>query len=116
MLMWTTIALYILAFFSGRQITIPSAIVTVLVGIGELLVPTSGALGLLLRVALFAAYPLALLATGFFTAGERRWLVRLRHPSVVIAGIASLRAQPAAVDGQVPEAYEAEQIDEDARL
>ncbi|MGN9843832.1 lysylphosphatidylglycerol synthase transmembrane domain-containing protein [Nonomuraea sp. H19] len=32
MLMWATIALYILAFFSGRQITIPSAIVTVLVG------------------------------------------------------------------------------------
>ncbi|MGW4959736.1 lysylphosphatidylglycerol synthase transmembrane domain-containing protein [Nonomuraea sp. NPDC004186] len=32
MLMWTTIALYVLAFFSGRQITIPSAIVTVLVG------------------------------------------------------------------------------------
>ncbi|HEX4814410.1 MAG TPA: lysylphosphatidylglycerol synthase transmembrane domain-containing protein [Nonomuraea sp.] len=31
-LMWTTIALYILAFFSGRQITLPSAIVTVLVG------------------------------------------------------------------------------------
>ncbi|TMR16140.1 flippase-like domain-containing protein [Nonomuraea turkmeniaca] len=31
-LMWTTIALYILAFFSGRQITIPSAIVTVVVG------------------------------------------------------------------------------------
>jgi uncharacterized protein (TIRG00374 family) len=32
MLMWTTIALYILAFFSGRQITLPSAIVTVVVG------------------------------------------------------------------------------------
>ncbi|KAB8188680.1 flippase-like domain-containing protein [Nonomuraea phyllanthi] len=32
MLMWTTIALYILAFFSGRQITLPSAIITVLVG------------------------------------------------------------------------------------
>ncbi|SEH02776.1 conserved hypothetical protein [Nonomuraea solani] len=32
MLMWTTIALYILAFFSGRQITLPSAIVTVIVG------------------------------------------------------------------------------------
>ncbi|MBF8184892.1 flippase-like domain-containing protein [Nonomuraea sp. K274] len=32
MLMWATVALYILAFFSGRQITIPSAIVTVLVG------------------------------------------------------------------------------------
>lgn len=32
MLMWATIALYVLAFFSGRQITLPSAIVTVLVG------------------------------------------------------------------------------------
>ncbi|MFI6927996.1 YbhN family protein [Nonomuraea spiralis] len=32
MLMWTSIALYILTYFSGRQITLPSAIVTVLVG------------------------------------------------------------------------------------
>lgn len=32
MLMWAVIALYILAFFSGRQITLPSAIVTVIVG------------------------------------------------------------------------------------
>ncbi|MER7505073.1 lysylphosphatidylglycerol synthase transmembrane domain-containing protein [Nonomuraea pusilla] len=31
-LMWTTIALYILAFFSGRQMTLPGAAVTVLVG------------------------------------------------------------------------------------
>lgn len=31
-LMWTMIALYIFALFSGRQITLPSAIVTVLVG------------------------------------------------------------------------------------
>jgi O-antigen/teichoic acid export membrane protein len=92
------------------------ATVAILVGAGELLVPTSGALGLLIRVALFAAYPLALLASGFFTAGERRWLARLRHPGVVIAGIASLRAQPAAVDGRIPEVYEAERMDEDARL
>lgn len=92
------------------------ATVAVLVGAGELLVPTSGALGFLLRVALFAAYPLTLFATGFFSAGERRWLARLRHPGVVLAGLASLRAQPAAVDGTVPETYEAEQLDEDARL
>ncbi|MEO3873831.1 lysylphosphatidylglycerol synthase transmembrane domain-containing protein [Nonomuraea sp. B12E4] len=32
MLMWATVALYVLAFFSGRQITLPSAIITVLVG------------------------------------------------------------------------------------
>jgi O-antigen/teichoic acid export membrane protein len=88
--------------------------VTALVGIAELLVPTSGALGLLIRIALFAAYPVALLATGFFTAGERRQLARLRHPGAVVAGLASLRAQPAAVDGHVPEVYEAERMDEDA--
>jgi O-antigen/teichoic acid export membrane protein len=92
------------------------ATVAVLVGVAELLVPTSGAVGLLIRIALFAAYPLTLLASGFFTPGERRWLARLRHPSAVMAGLASLRAQPAAVDGQIPEIYEAERMDEDSRL
>jgi O-antigen/teichoic acid export membrane protein len=89
--------------------------VAVLVGIGELLAPTSGALGLLLRAVLFAAYPLLLLATGFFTAGERVWLAKLRHPGAVLAGLAALRAQPAAVDGSIPEVYEVERMDEDAR-
>jgi O-antigen/teichoic acid export membrane protein len=89
--------------------------VAVLVAVGELLVPTSGAVGLLLRVALFAAYPLVLFATGFFTEGERRWIAKLRHPGAVAAGLASLRAQPAAVDGQIPEVYEVERMDEDAR-
>ncbi|HET7121788.1 MAG TPA: oligosaccharide flippase family protein [Solirubrobacterales bacterium] len=98
----------------GRLLRIV-ATVAALVGIGELLAPTSGALGLALRVLIFAAYPLALLVTGFFTPGERVWLARLRHPSYVIAGLASLRAQPAAVDGRIPEAYEAEQMDEDLR-
>lgn len=92
------------------------ATVAVLVGAGELLVPTSGALGLLIRAALFAAYPLALFITGFFSEGERRWLARLRDPGAVIAALASLRAEPAMVDGRVPETYEAEQLDEDARL
>ncbi len=90
------------------------ATVAVLVGAGELLVPTSGVVGLLIRIALFAAYPLTLLASGFFTPGERRWLARLRHPGMVVAGLASLRAQPAAVDGSIPEVYEAERMDEDA--
>src|SRR4051812_6871660 len=90
--------------------------VAALVGIAEVFVPTSGALGLLIRIALFTAYPLALLATGFFTAGERRQFARLRHPGAVAAGLASLFAQPAVVDGQVPEFYEVERMDEDARL
>jgi O-antigen/teichoic acid export membrane protein len=85
----------------------------VLVGAGELLMPTSGAAGLLGRAALFAVYPLALLVSGFFTPGERVWLARLRHPGELVA---ELRALPSAVDGQVPEAYEAELRDEDARL
>ena len=89
--------------------------VAALVGIAELLVPTSGALGLLLRALLFAAYPLLLLASGFFTPGERRWLARLRHPGAVVAGLATLRAQPAAVEGDVSEIYEVERMDEDAR-
>ncbi len=88
--------------------------VAALVGLAELVVPTEGATGLLLRAVLFAAYPLLLWATGFFSAEEREWLSRLRHPRAVIASLASLRSQPAAVDGRIPEAYEIERMDEDA--
>jgi O-antigen/teichoic acid export membrane protein len=89
--------------------------VAALVGFAELVVPTAGAAGLLERAALLAAYPALLLAGGFFTPAERRWLARLRHPGEVIAGLASLRTQPAAVPGGIPESVEAEQRDEDAR-
>jgi O-antigen/teichoic acid export membrane protein len=87
----------------------------VLVGLGELAMPTSGFAGLLGRAALFALYPLALFFSGFFTPGERVWLAKLRHPAEVVAAIAALRAQPSAVDGQIPEIYEAERMDDDAR-
>jgi O-antigen/teichoic acid export membrane protein len=87
-----------------------------IVGLAELLVPTSGALGLLLRVLLALAYPFALLASGFFTPEERRWLAKLRHPSDLAASFRRLRTEPAAVDGHVPEVYEVERMDEDARL
>ena len=89
---------------------------TVLVGAGELLMPTSGAAGLLGRIVLFAAYPLGLFASGFFTPGERVWLARLRHPAELVASFQRLRAQPSAVDGKVPEVYEAERMDDDARF
>ncbi|HEU4462129.1 MAG TPA: oligosaccharide flippase family protein [Solirubrobacterales bacterium] len=87
-------------------------IVAAIVGLAELLVPTSGADGLLLRAALFAAYPLALFASGFFSDEERGWLARLRHPAAVLA---DLRSAEPAVDGRVPEVYEVERMDEDAR-
>ncbi|MFL5898173.1 MAG: lipopolysaccharide biosynthesis protein [Solirubrobacterales bacterium] len=99
----------------GRLLRVVLAVAG-LVGLAELAVPTSGAAGLLLRAALFAAYPLALFASGFFTPGERVWLAKLRDPGAAVAGLTSLRAQPAVVDGHIPETYEAEQIDEDARL
>jgi O-antigen/teichoic acid export membrane protein len=90
------------------------ATVAALVGVAELVAPTEGLDGLLIRAALFAAYPLILFATGFFTPEERRRLSHLRHPRRLLASLASLRTQPAAVDGRIPETYEAEQMDEDA--
>ncbi len=83
---------------------------------GELLLPTEGFLGLIARTALWLTYPLALLATGFFTSGERSWLARLRQPGVLTAQLRSLRPVAAGVDGSVPETYEVEQMDDDARL
>ncbi len=87
-----------------------------LVGVGELVMPTSGAAGLLGRFLLFIAYPLGLFYSGFFTPGERVWLSRLRHPGEVAASIRRMRAEPSAVDGRVPEVYEAERMDDDARF
>ena len=87
-----------------------------LVAAGELLLPAAGFAGLVARTAVWLAYPLALLATGFFTSGERSWLARLRHPGELAAQLRSLRPVTAGVDGSVPEAYEAELLDEDTRL
>ncbi|HEX5928450.1 MAG TPA: oligosaccharide flippase family protein [Solirubrobacterales bacterium] len=87
-----------------------------LVGVGELVMPTEGLTGLLGRAVLFAAYPLVLYATGFFTPGEREWLARLRRPGELAAELRRMRSEPAAVDGGIPEVYEAERMDEDARL
>jgi len=89
---------------------------TVLVGLGELLLPGDGPLGLLGRAVLFALYPLGLLLSGFFTPEERRWLARLRHPGEIAAEFKRMREAPAAVDGKLPETYEVERMDEDSRF
>jgi O-antigen/teichoic acid export membrane protein len=87
-----------------------------LVVVGELLLPTNGFAGLALRTLLWFVYPLALLATGFFTPGERRWLARLRHPGELARSLRALRPKEDGVDGSIPEVYEAERMDEDSRL
>jgi len=92
------------------------AVAALLVGLAELLVPTSGALGFLLRLALLAAYPAALFASGFFTPGERRQLARLSRPRQLAADLRRLRDQEPAVEADLPEVYEAERMDEDSRL
>ena len=87
-----------------------------LVGLGELLLPTDGFVGLLARAAFWVAYPAALLLSGFFTDEERGWLAHLRHPGELLDRYRAAQARPATVDGQVPETYEAERMDEDSRI
>jgi O-antigen/teichoic acid export membrane protein len=87
----------------------------VLVGLGELLMPTEGVAGLAGRAVLWAAFPLALLASGFFSAEERRLLALLRRPEELIGRLRAAGRRPAAVDGEIPETYEAVRMDEDYR-
>jgi O-antigen/teichoic acid export membrane protein len=88
----------------------------ILVGLGELLMPTDGLTGLLGRAVLLALYPFGLLVTGFFTPEERRWLAKLRQPREIALELKRMREAPAAVDGRLPETYEVEQMDEDSRI
>ena len=92
------------------------AVSAALVGLGEALLPAEGAGGLLARIVLWLVYPLALLATGFFSPDERAWLAGLRHPRDLLHRLRTAQAAPTAVDGRIPETYEAELADEDARL
>ena len=90
-------------------------VTAVLVGLGELLLPTDGFGALAARVVLWLAYPFVLLASGFFTRDERRSLARLRNPAELLEQYRAARKRPAVVDGQLPEAFEASQLDEDSR-
>jgi O-antigen/teichoic acid export membrane protein len=95
----------------ARVVVVTAALVTA----AELLLPTEGAVGLLLRLIAWLAYPLLLLATGFFSPDERRWLAGLHRPGELAARLRALRPAPG-IDGSIPETYEIEQMDEDTRL
>jgi O-antigen/teichoic acid export membrane protein len=112
---WFTQRLFPVPYEWGRLARILFA-AAALVGLGELVMPAAGFGGLVGRLALALLYPAVLLVSGFFTAEERGWLARLRHPGELVAGFAALRARPAAVDGDPGELYEAEQMDQDSRF
>ncbi len=87
---------------------------------GELLLPTEGAAGLLSRLALWLAFPLALLASGFISPAERATLRELLRPAAVLerlragaAGPSPREGEDAIEDGYAPEVYEAVRRDED---
>jgi O-antigen/teichoic acid export membrane protein len=112
-------------FFTERLFPVPYEwsrlarilfVAAALVGLGEVVMPTSGFGGLVGRFALALLFPVGLFATGFFSAEERGWLMRLRHPGELVAAFAAIRARPAAVDGDPGELYEAERMDEDSHF
>jgi O-antigen/teichoic acid export membrane protein len=98
----------------GRLARIVVAAAT-LVGLGELLLPTSGAGGLVERGLLWALYPPLLLVSGFFTVEERQWLRLLARPGEALRRLRTIRPEAGAGSGSVPEIYEAEARDEDSR-
>jgi O-antigen/teichoic acid export membrane protein len=98
----------------GRLLRLLSVSVA-LVAIGEGLLPTEGAIGLAARIVVWVAYPVTLLAAGFFSDEERRWLRRLRHPVRLVEEIVAASREAPAVAGAIPEAYEVASIDEDSR-
>jgi O-antigen/teichoic acid export membrane protein len=112
---WFTQRLFPVPYEWKRLLTVV-AVSALLVGLGELLAPTEGLDGLAPRLALWLAYPLALLLAGFFTAADRRSIARLRHPGELLARFRAVRERPTAVDGSLPEAVEMEQADEDRRM
>jgi O-antigen/teichoic acid export membrane protein len=96
-----------------------------LVAAGELLLPTEGLDGFLLRGILWLAYPASLYLTGFLSDEERRAAAASLTPAAIAARLRRLRESPPAAEpepapaGSTPrltrEALEAEQRDEDAR-
>jgi O-antigen/teichoic acid export membrane protein len=94
--------------------------VAILIAVGELFTPDEGFASLAVRLLLVAAFPFALLVSGFFTAQERGWLLLLTQPGELKQKILEARqvGRQAGEDDSragLPEAVEVEQWDEDLR-
>lgn len=91
----------------------------VVITIGETLVPDHGLPALAICLLLIAGVPLLMLATGFFTPQERKYLAMLRSPGELADRIRAARKQEAedesSRDRGLSEVYEVEQMNEDMR-
>ena len=106
--------------YEWRRLALVVVAAAAIVGAGEALLPTSGAIGLLSRGVLWLAFPGILFVTGFLHEEERAGLADLLRPSAIAARASRLRATPAATEpddeerpGFGPELYEAAARDED---
>lgn len=109
--------------YEWGRLALVIAVAAALVGVGELVLPTDGAVGLVSRAALWLSFPFVLWAAGFLTPEERDTIARLLRPSAVAERLRRLR------DAEVPapavaaeerrgprfteEVYEVERRDED---
>jgi O-antigen/teichoic acid export membrane protein len=92
--------LFPLAYEWGRLALVVGSAAAMVV-VGETLLPTSGAVGLLSRGALWLAYPLLLYVTGFLRPEERAGLAELLRPEAIAARARGLRTAPSG--GEPPE-------------
>ncbi len=104
--------------YEWRRLALIVLSAAALVGVGEVLLPTSGFAGLAGRSLLWLAYPAVLYAVGFLHEEERSHLAAMLRPSAIAARARSLRAAtaPGAADGERPlgpEVYEVASRDED---
>jgi O-antigen/teichoic acid export membrane protein len=104
--------------YEWRRLALVLIAASVLVAAGEVLLPTSGAIGLLSRGAAWLAFPLILYVTGFLHEEERSGLGELLRPSAIAARARGLRAEPVEADDSEqptlgPEVYEVAARDED---
>jgi O-antigen/teichoic acid export membrane protein len=95
-------------------------VVAILIAIGETFTPDEGIAWLAVRLLIVAAFPFVLLATGFFTAQEREWLLLAGRPGelkrrILEARRAGKEAGEETDTRGLPEAVEVEQWDEDLR-
>jgi O-antigen/teichoic acid export membrane protein len=104
--------------YEWRRLALVVLTAVAVVAVGEVLLPTSGAIGLLSRGILWMAYPAILFVLGFLHEKERSGLADLLRPSAIAARAKGLRAAPAEREageemGLGPEVYEEATRDED---